>query len=207
MAHERDQVDGGLGIVQFRDRMNDDPGTGLAASRETAFDVSAKARTGKRNAGSPERVSGQFARGKKATGRTARRRGINEARSRASFAMTPQAVGKSGASDSGATSRAAHSKGNGYFSVGSVGALANGRIGWARVSLEELTAAVSRSGEASVALARLSLTGGRLLASIVARRGAFRDSGLCNHLGRWTCAYNVLEQSVTDEMEAPSTTP
>ena len=39
--------------------------------------------------------------------------------------MTLQVVGKADASDIGATSRAARSKGNGYFSVGSVGALAS----------------------------------------------------------------------------------
>ena len=64
VAHERDQVDEGLGIVQFRDRMNDNSGTGPAASRETEFNVSAKVRTSTANAESPECVSGQIARGK-----------------------------------------------------------------------------------------------------------------------------------------------
>ena len=64
VAYERDQVDKGLAIVQFRDRMNDNSGTGPAASRETEFNVSAKARTSTANAESPECVNGQFARGK-----------------------------------------------------------------------------------------------------------------------------------------------
>ena len=42
--------------------------------------------------------------------------------------MTRQVVGKVDASDIGATSRTEHSKGNGYFSVGGIGAPANGRI-------------------------------------------------------------------------------
>lgn len=60
-------------------------------------------------------------------------------------------------------SRAVRSQANDNLSVGSVGAPANGCMDWAGQWLEESTAVKSRTGEASVAVTRCSLTGGRPL--------------------------------------------
>ena len=89
--------------------------------------------------------------------------------------MPAQRAIKADASDIGAISGAAHSKGNGNYSVGSVGALANRRIEGARriadgIYGDVIDRADVTQGEAQVAVARHSPTGRRLLASIVARR-------------------------------------
>ena len=138
---------------------------------------------GKEDAESPECVSGPFTQGKSdASNGMASHRETQVLRSKASFSMTRQLVSKTDASEIGSISRTKRSKDNGCFSVGSVCALANGRIECATALLTESTAPMSRSGEKSDAVPQLSLTDGRLLASIVALRSVVRGNGLCDQL-------------------------
>ena len=61
VAHERFEVDGGSWDLQFRDRMNANPGTAKAASREAAINLPVMTRTGTDNTESPDGVGAQVA--------------------------------------------------------------------------------------------------------------------------------------------------